>query len=540
MQDTAKFKGDGPKRKLLNLLLVLLTFIVIASPIFLFCYQTSDFSYLITSSIFAIPVAFLVSSIKNKPLFISLFSILLICSLIELVMVKGFHSYIISGNILALLTTTSEESASFAKNNLVMLLYFLPVIVVFGVAILCHSKFKVDRRIQLIGFAASLLLASGYITYKQVIFYHGTLTNKYYFEKNILTRPPYNIFFQIRNVIKTQNMRKCIKEAEGFSFNATRDIDVPCKEIYVLGIGESMGYGHISLNGQYFRETTPRLGALENLVSYSNYYSGACLTMFSVPQIVTRATPDNYELNYKEKSIIQPFKEVGFKTFAVECGNLLGYETYLTNGVDSLIHVKKDIDIPDIIDSLSSIYPKTFFVTEFLGCHSYYYNYEEAFDIYHPNINSEPNDKNDSLYINAYDNTIQYADYVLSEIIQRIDKPGVSSSLTFISDHGENLSPTGGGHGGDCNPKKTEYYVPLIVWYSKAYGKLFLDKVANLVEHKDSPVCCDNIFYSICDMAGIQIAEEYSNLDYSIFSSEWTEHKRFVLLPDGLSTIEVE
>lgn len=526
--------------RLNDLISTILIYAVIASPIFLFCYQTSDISYLITSSLFALPVAFLVSSIKNKPLFITLLSVLFICSLTELVMVKGFQSYIISGNILALLTTNPEESASFAKNNLVMLLYFLPVILVFCAAVVCHSKAKVNCRLQLFGFITSLLLAAGYITYKQVIFYHGNLTNKYYFEKNVWTRPPYNIFFQIRNVVKTQNMRKYIKEAEGFTFSATRDIDVSCKEIYVLGIGESMSYDHISLNGQYFRETTPRLGALENLVSYSNYYSGACLTMFSVPQIVTRATPESYELNYKEKSIIQPFKELGFKTFAVECGNLLGYETYLTNGVDSLIHVKRDNDIPNVIDSLSSIYPKIFFVTEFLGNHSYYYNYEKTFDVYHPNINSDPEVKNDSLYINAYDNTILYADYVLNELIRKIDKPGVSSSLLFISDHGEHIDSNGGGHGGDCNPIKIEYHVPLIVWHSQIYGELFPNKVENLFDHKDKPVCSDNVFYSVCDMAAISLADEYWKPEYSIFSPEWSEHKRLVLLPDGLSTIEVE
>jgi len=523
-----------------NLIFTTIVFLVISSPILLFCFQTTDFSYLITSLVISLPAAFLIAAIRNKWVFIIVFTILLLGSLTELVMVRGFHSYIISGNIIAALTTNHQESSSFAKNNLAVLLYFLPVIIAYSIAIWIHSKTVMNTKLQLIGLCTSIVLALGYIIYKQVYFYHGSLTNRYYIEKNILTRPPYNMFFQMTKAIKAERRRKFIKDSEGFSFGATRGENQLCNEIYILGIGESMTYSHISLNNQYVRETMPRLKALDNIVSYSNYYSGACLTMYSVPQIVTRATPKEYVLNFKEKSIVQPFKETGFKTYAIVCGNLLGYETYLTNGVDSLFQVERDLDIPYIIDSLSSIYPKTFFVTEFLGCHSYYHNYEKEFDIFHPNINSDPDIKSDSLYINAYDNTILYADYVLSEIIRVIDKPNTSATLTFVSDHGEVIDSKGGGHGGDCSPKKEEYHVPLIIWYSSTYSELFPDKVTDMISHKDMPVCCDNIFYSTCDMADIQLGEQYCNLEYSIFSPMWSKHKRYVLLPDGINALECE
>jgi len=455
-------------------------------------------------------------------------------------MVKSFHNFIISGNILAVLTTNPQESASFVKNNLGTLLIFLPIVLIFVLTIVFHSKNCINSRLQLTGFLVSIIIASSFYTYKQVIFNNGRLTNKYYLEKYILTRPPYNIFLQIRNVIITESRRKYIKESENFSFNAKRNVDIPNKEIYILGIGESMTYEHCSLNGQYFRETMPKLKALGNIVSYSNYYSGACLTMFSVPQIVTRATADNYEINFREKSIIQPYKEAGFMTYVIECGNLLGYETYLSAGADSLFHVEKDIDIPKIIDSLSRLHPKTFFVAEFLGCHSFYYNYEKDYDIYHPNINSDPDVKSDSLYINAYDNTILYADYVLSGIVNAINRPDVSSSLIFVSDHGENIGPSGGGHGGDCSPQKEEYHVPLIVWCSDTYANTFPEKFKNLCIHKDSPVCSDNIFYSVCDVSGIYLPDTYWRPDFSIFSIKFAEHKRFVLLPDGINTFECE
>jgi glucan phosphoethanolaminetransferase (alkaline phosphatase superfamily) len=76
------------------------------------------------------------------------------------------------------------------------------------------------------------------------------------------------------------------------------------KETYVLAIGESLRYGNLSIAG-YNRNTTPLLDTTQNVILYNNYYSTANLTMYSVPQIITRATPLNFELSYKEKSIFK-------------------------------------------------------------------------------------------------------------------------------------------------------------------------------------------------------------------------------------------
>lgn len=89
-----------------------------------------------------------------------------------------------------------------------------------------------------------------------------------------------------------------------------------------MAVGESLRYNSLSLGG-YERETTPLLESLSNITLFSNYYSTANLTMYSVPQILTRATPDDFAQNYREKSIFKPFQECGFKTFVICAGNLL-------------------------------------------------------------------------------------------------------------------------------------------------------------------------------------------------------------------------
>ena len=518
-------------------------FILIA-PIILQVCDTHDWSFLCTSILFALPIMTIVLSFKHKWLSYAILGILSVCTFAEIIMVVAYGQFIIAGNILATLTTTAEESASFAQNAMYILWYFIPIIVAFGLFVFLSSLREINYKVNLCAIGVSCLLIIGFVGYKQVSFYNNTLTLRYYVDNRIWNRPPYNMFFQIHNVIKGQRVKNNIKHAQYCNFESTKP-QISQKEIYVLGIGESMRYNNLSLNGQYPRSTTPRLEALDNLVLFNNYYSTACLTMYSVPQILTRATPQEYELNYKEKSIFKPFQEVGFKTYCIVCKNLLTYETYLTNGMDSLICVEQDKDIPLTIDSLSAIYPKTFFIVQFLGNHSFYYNYEPEFDVYKPNINDNPEDKSFDSYLNAYDNTILYADYILSKIIHTINQPNTISGFLFVSDHGEILSEDtldGGkyGHGGNCNPNKVEYHVPLITWYSNTFAELYPNKAVNVCKYKDRPINADNVFYSVCDMADITIAPQFAKPEWSIFGDNLINHTRYILVPDGINYIEVE
>ena len=144
------------------------------------------------------------------------------------------------------------------------------------------------------------------------------------------------------------------------------------------------------------------------------------------------------------------------------------------------------------------------------------------------------------MYINAYDNSMLYQDWILSGIINKIEEQNTVSTFTFVSDHGENITSTGGGHGGDCSPIKTEYHVPFLFWYSDSYASNFPKKVELAKSRKEVRLNADNIFYSVCDVAGINLDSIYSHTDYSIFSEDFEEHERYVLLPDGINYIMVD
>lgn len=539
-------------RELKSFLSPILVFILALYPNFAyFLTQDAGSSYLLTSLLYALPLLSLLLIIRNKIVFSSIVVLVTICTLLEYTMVMLFDNYVVAGNILAILMTDTTEGTEFIQANAHICWQWIPVLILSVLSIYLYNvNARRNIKICILFILVSIILPSVFVKYKINNSYKNKLTYEYFIPTRILNRPPYNVPYQIYNIIKIQQVKKSIKEAEDFTFNASKQVSDK-REIHVLAIGESMRFDKLSLNG-YNRKTTPLLDNTNNLISFKNYYSTACLTMFSVPQIVTRATPLDYELNYKEKGIIQAFKDVGFKTYVIVAGgNLLSYEKYLTQGTDSLIilsnrmvgseEVSGDRDIVAKMDSLiKSSDDNIFFIVEFKGNHHPYTNYESNYDIWKPNFKTSANVKSDSLYINAYDNSMLYQDWILSGIINKIEEQNTVSTFTFVSDHGENITSTGGGHGGDCSPIKTEYHVPFLFWYSDTYASNFPKKVELAKNRKEVRLNADNIFYSVCDVAGINLDSIYSHTDYSIFSEDFEEHERYVLLPDGINYIMVD
>ena len=507
-------------------------------------------SYMCTGLIFSLPVIALISLVRQKWLYCVLTSILTILAITDLTMVDLYKDYLLPSGIISTIKTNSQEASEFYRTNLREGFNWIPLILICIASCILYrpsSNKKVSAYICL----AILLVAPIFVGYKLVGFYKGQITLRYFVDNRIWNRPPYNVLFQCINARKILQRMKQWENMKNIDMGATRAI-VPegQKEIYIFAIGESLRYDNVSLNKKYRRSTTPRLEARENnIMIFDDYYSQACLTMYSVPQLVTRATPDNYELNYAERSIIEPFRECGFKVFTVVSStNLLSYEKYLSDGVDSLIivpNVVKDGEILSgdktmihIVDSLAQEHDKLFIVMQYYGNHSFFTNYEKEFELYNPNSNNCPADliRDSTMLINAYDNSILYTDYILSSIIDKIDRPNTVSAFMFVSDHGENIGNGGAGHGGNCMPKVEEYHVPFIFWWSDSYKAIYPNKVTNAQSHKHARINGDCIFYTLCGMADIQLDSAFTHT-LDVLSSEYQEHERKILLPDGVNTI---
>ncbi|MDD3490985.1 MAG: phosphoethanolamine--lipid A transferase EptA [Paludibacter sp.] len=274
------------------------------------------------------------------------------------------------------------------------------------------------------------------------------------------------------------------------------------KSIVVLVIGESARRGNFSLYG-YKRNTNPLLSKTPNLFTF-NAISDATYTTASVKSILEyKPTSDLYELlpnylyrngveviwrtsNWGEPPIhikyYQPEKELKAKCQGEKCD----YDEVLLTGLKEQI--------------LASNKNKLFIVLHTSTSHGPQYSkkYPAQFGVFQPVCNSVELSKcsHDEL-INAYDNTIVYTDYLLSQVIADLKAlKQYHCTMIYVSDHGESLGEKNlYMHGVPMSlAPREQYEIPFIVWTSDDSKSLKPNK--ELTQHY--------VFHSVLNFLGIQ------------------------------------
>lgn len=347
---------------------------------------------------------------------------------------------------------------------------------------------------------------------------------------------PLNVYLQAKEALRQRNERNLLtSQQDSFTYGATRNYTPEGKEIYLLIIDESLRDDHVSLDGANYRVTMPRMGALPSITRYTDYYATGVFTMYAVPMIITRATPENFTLNYQEKGVQQAFAECGFKTVWLTNEAQLvsdGVSDYIARGAE-IICVKRDMDMPAVVDSLCAVCDKLFVIMHLWGNHQYYLNTDPATSLYFPGVTTSTNVHGQEMYINSYDNAILYTDSMLLSLTDILRQKECIAQWIFTSDHGEGPIGRNGGAHGYTHPSLGEYHVPLMVWYSEEYKQAYPEKIANMVRHKDKPVCADHIFWSVLDMADVHIDSTMQQHDMSVYGDTLMLYWRVLLLPDG-------
>lgn len=468
-------------------------------------------------------------------------------------MLFTYGKLINTSNILATLTANHGECSQFFEYQIPKLFIYLLLTLLFIIAIYLLYKYKSSKISSKILYTSIIITGTFIVVFSTLNYYSTLKAYKKHIRKanpeqvvipakriiklSFTTHPPINSLFCTYKAIQFMSNKI---EVDNFTFGATQNQKNDDKEIYMLLIGESLTSQRIFFEGE--RVTMPLMGAIDRKVYFDNFYSTACYTLLSIPQIITRSTPSCRYLYQKEKSVVEPFHSCGFYTAAIiHDGKLLlerNYNQLIENDLGTNIVVKNDIEIPVQIEKLANMHNKLFILSQMQGSHFFYTNYDEPHNKFRPNINSDKNSNSDSLYINAYDNTILYTDSVLYLISTKLDTSNSICAYLFTSDHGEYLCSEYGTHGE--MQSSAEYQVPLFFWYSEKYANKCTKKIVNAQNNKNLPLNCNNIFYSVLEMAGISISENYQNHSLSIFADSVTISKRQVILSDHTTIVDVE
>ena len=466
--------------------------------------------------------------VKHRALSIIVFTVFAFTTICEWVMVSNYGSYMDIDLFIAFATTNWEEGTHFAINNLHALWYIIPILLLFvALCILYVRSVLPTLRVRVTTWVICISVAMvGIVPIEKFSSMHHISDLKIALFKNIFTTPPLNIF-HLSKIAVWQIQRS--KQTNNFSFQSVRTQQVAGKEVYVLAIGESVRYANCSLNGIYTRETMPQLTQQSNLLFYHDYYTSGCTTSTSVPMIITRATAEDNALSYQERSIIQVFKENGFTTAVVQRGLFAQPSSaYLYQGVDLMRYARTDAEVIQYVDKLAEEYDKLFVMFQLRGSHFYYDNFSPEFNTFRPNNIHDKDVVSDSLFINAYDNTILYADHLLSSMIDSLKTLQATAAVWYVSDHGQTITATQGWHGTVCD--ENEYHVPFFVWYSDMYGSANMDMILCLQNNVSVPINSDNIFYTICGMTHIELPSRYAQLTWDISSTDFAPHPRKLLV----------
>ena len=370
----------------------------------------------------------------------------------------------------------------------------------------------------------------GLISFGILPFIRGTKLPEY----RIMVRNTYRTFYPFRlgdaiGLIRSEmnNMKRYKEVTKSFKFGAKKtDAADTSRHIYILILGEASRYDHWGING-YPRNTSPEIEKLKNFVSFHDVASGGTMTIFSVPQLITRADAPNYDLHKKEKSILAAFKEAGYYSCWISNQSQYGLTGNIGmhfNDGDTAMYcghgeneanftgTYDDAVIPSIKAVINSHPTKDIFlIIHLIGSHwRYVLRYPLEFQKFAPT-----SDRNHSLMtrppkneiINEYDNSILYTDHILNEVAGIINASGASGSFLFVSDHGENLNDNNDDlYFHSYHPNLVTAKVPLFIWADEEYAKKYPTKLENLKNNSNRKVSsAESVFYTVINIGNLSI-----------------------------------
>ena len=303
------------------------------------------------------------------------------------------------------------------------------------------------------------------------------------------------------------------KTSAGFTYEARRTAEAPGREVYVYIIGEASRAMNWQLYG-YDRETNPRLSQEKGLVVFRDVLTQSNTTHKSVPLILSSVATDEHEELYRRKGLPALFNEAGFDTWFISNQSRQGAMIdHLAHDAKHLIYIRSPRHDTQLLDEMRKVLEKSdeqkiLFILHCYGSHfSYHQRYPREFAHFQPDNDVAIAKQHRPMLVNAYDNSIRYTDYVLSQIIDYLGSlENTSSALLYCADHGEDLIDDDRERFLHASPTTTAYqlYVASLAWFSDSYREHFPEKAAAAEANETAPATTHALFHTMADMASIR------------------------------------
>ncbi len=302
------------------------------------------------------------------------------------------------------------------------------------------------------------------------------------------------------------------------------------KTIIIFVVGEAARAKNFSLNG-YERNTNPLLSK-EDIIYFDNFYSCGTSTTVSVPCMFSIFDRESYSsskgkeyeslldvLSYAGTSVLWRDNNSSCKgvcdrvetqdmrhlQIADYCNTQECYDEILLYGLQ------------EYVDKLEN---DAFIILHQKGSHgpAYYLRSPERFKVFQPECSTnELRECPEEEIVNAYDNTILYTDYFLTQVIHFLKKNSdrLNTAMLYASDHGQSLGENNIYlHGLPYFVAPDEQkHIPFILWFSDGFSDTFGIDKSRLREHSGLAYSHDNLFHSILGLTGIETKIYDAKLD---------------------------
>ena len=337
---------------------------------------------------------------------------------------------------------------------------------------------------------------------------------------------PFNVLENIyRSVNEFVQVRRYPTLSADFKFEVKNHKEGNHREIYVMVIGEASRAANWQLYG-YDRQTNPLLSAENDVVVYKNVVTQSNATHKSVPMILSSVSADNHSEIYERRGIVQLYKEAGFRTLVISCqAPNRGLVEIMCNEADQTIYMNGLHDgamLEPLRRAIEADTSDLFVVLHTYGSHfNYRERYTDEFSHFTPDDDVSISKKNRERMVNAYDNSIIYTDWFLSEVIGTLRETNACTAMFYCADHGEDLYDDSRARFLHSSPTITYYqtHVACLGWYSQQWQSLYPAKAAAAKANTLAPASTHSVFHTVAQLAPFE--SEYIKPSVSFVSGEF-------------------
>ena len=297
-------------------------------------------------------------------------------------------------------------------------------------------------------------------------------------------------------------------------------------EVMVFVLGETARAQNFSSNG--YSKNTNQYTSKYEITSFENMFSCGTATAVSVPCMFSLMTRDNFERRHadKQQNVLDLIQLAGFDVQWISnngCKNVcdriptINIDLSQSNPLCDGHYCQDETLLLPLEQKLASLSTnKTVIVLHMMGSHgpTYFKRYPKEHRKFTPDCDrSDIQNCSSEQLINTYDNTIVYTDFVLSKVIEQLEKlpKKYKTSMLYVSDHGESLGESGvylHGLPYSFSPQQ-QRHIPMLLWSNNNQHQTRCVKQ----QAKNQKFSHDNLFHSLLGWLSISSTAYQRQLD---------------------------